>query len=58
MFKPWTVVSDHELQALRTLKEHALKLQRGCWCDYDYRCGVCQRIVDIIELARKVEGEV
>lgn len=23
------------------------KLRRGCQCEYDYRCGNCQRIVDL-----------
>lgn len=53
MFKPWSTIDDEELKALRAVAERATKLERGCNCDYDYRCNNCQTVIDTRELAQK-----
>ena len=53
MFKPWSVVDNDELKALRKIAKEATELKRGCDCEYDYRCGRCQDIIDIREKAEK-----
>lgn len=55
MFKPWSVVDDDELKALRAIAAKAKELGRGCHCDYDYRCGNCQLVIDVKELAEGVK---
>jgi hypothetical protein len=32
---------------LQKICEAAMKLQRGCDCEYDYRCGNCEQIVQV-----------
>lgn len=55
MFSPWSVIDDAELKLLRQLADKAKELRRGCDCDYDYRCGSCQRVLDCKALAEQVE---
>ncbi len=55
MERPWSTIFDDELKLLRQLVEKAKDLRRGCNCDYDYRCGNCQRIIDCYELAEQAE---
>lgn len=43
---------------LQKLLERIKFLERGCSCGYDYRCSNCQTILDIKELAEKVETEI
>lgn len=31
-----------------------LKLDRGCQCDYDYRCRMCSAILRVRELAKEL----
>jgi hypothetical protein len=53
MFKPWSTIDDEELRLLRETAEKALELGRGCDCEYDYRCGRCEQVLSVKELARK-----
>lgn len=36
------------------LYEAALRLKRGCECDYDYRCTNCSRVLDVKEKAEEI----
>lgn len=53
MFKPWSTIDDKELKLLRESAEAAAKLERGCDCEYDYRCLRCANLLAAKELARK-----
>ena len=55
MERPWSTIFDDELRLLRDLVTRVKELRRGCDCDYDYRCGNCQRIIDVLELAEQAE---
>jgi len=50
----WVRHDDVEkLQArLDRLVGLARRLERGCDCDYDYRCGNCQLILDLLEAVK------
>lgn len=37
------------------LLELANGIERGCDCEYDHRCGRCQRVLDLQEFLRKNE---
>lgn len=52
--QPWECVNSAELKALRQIAQKAKQLQRGCWCEYDYRCGNCQTIVDLMNLSERL----
>ncbi len=47
MFKPWSVVDDDELKALRELAVAVGELKRGCDCEYDYRCRSCSILLNV-----------
>ena len=49
----WSTIDDEELKLLKLTAEAALKLQRGCDCEYDYRCGRCEQVIVTYELAAK-----
>ena len=54
-------MSDTELrktqECLKKLLELARKLEKGCWCHDDYRCGNCQTIIDMrFEIAEIAAG--
>lgn len=34
------------------------RMERGCQCDYDYRCAQCQRIIDAKEKATKIREQI
>ncbi|MBV9125687.1 MAG: hypothetical protein JO112_20245 [Planctomycetes bacterium] len=53
--RPWSVIEDAELKQLREIARLAKGLQRGCDCEYDHRCGRCQKIIDISNLAERVK---
>ena len=40
------IVSQEQIQKIIEL---AKPINRGCWCDYDYRCGNCQRIINLAD---------
>lgn len=42
---------------MTTLIEEALKLERGCDCEYDYRCGNCEQIIKVRDLAIQRLGD-
>jgi len=33
---------------LRKICEAGMKVQRGCDCEYDYRCGNCEQILQLL----------
>jgi len=39
----------------KAIVERARYLQRGCTCDYDYRCRACQTVLDILDMLDKVK---
>lgn len=39
---------------LRKICEAGMKVQRGCDCEYDYRCGNCQSIVTLHNLLQEM----
>jgi hypothetical protein len=51
--KPWSVVTDEELKLMRDLVIECKKLRRGCDCGYD-RCGMCQTVINVLELTDKI----
>lgn len=36
----------------------ARKVRRGCDCEYGYRCGNCDRLIDLIESVEKYDTAV
>jgi hypothetical protein len=50
--KPWSVINDDELKLLRQLADKAIELERGCDCDYDYRCRSCSKLISVKYLAK------
>lgn len=50
-------MNEVKKETLKTLLTMIKALRRGCDCEYDYRCGNCQRITDIMELGRLLESE-
>jgi len=50
------VKSDRDaLEAkLRKICEAGMKVQRGCDCEYDYRCGNCQQIVTLHDILEEI----
>jgi hypothetical protein len=53
--KPWSVINDDELKLLREVARECGGLQRGCDCEYDYRCGRCSQILHVKELAEQAK---
>lgn len=49
--RSWSVIDDQELKDLRDIAQLALKLERGCDCEYDYRCGRCDTVIRLRNLA-------
>ena len=45
-----------ELDLLRLLADKAVDLLRGCDCDYDYRCGRCETVIRVRELAEQAKA--
>lgn len=41
------------IEQMQAVVEQAALLGRGCSCGYDHRCGNCQRIIDVKELAQR-----
>ncbi len=54
MNKPWSTVDDEELKLLRLIATRAVGLERGCYCQYDYRCSACTNIIEVREMAEKI----
>lgn len=54
LLEPLTM-DDTIVNAVRKLTPLVRNLGRGCDCDYDYRCSNCQRIIDAITLAERIE---
>ncbi len=54
MFKAWSVVNDDELKLMRDLVKQVSELERGCSCDYDYRCRPCSALLHAKWLAGQV----
>lgn len=49
--RQWETVDCEEIKKLRLIATKASELKRGCDCEYDYRCGRCEDIISIRELA-------
>jgi len=41
------------LEHLEKLRVACSKLERGCHCEYDYRCGKCSAIVNVHDILRE-----
>lgn len=39
---------------LRKICEAGMKVQRGCDCEYDYRCGNCDQVVQLHNLLEEM----
>jgi len=50
--KPWSTINDDELKLLRQLADYAIKLERGCDCEYDHRCYSCSKLITVKYLAK------
>ncbi len=44
-------------EVVQNLINKAREVRRGCSCDYDYRCGRCQAVIDLHEALVAVESD-
>jgi hypothetical protein len=49
------MISEYAEDKLNQLILKLRELKRGCSCEYDYRCGNCQLILDIKKLGKEID---